>query len=553
MTFVPTEEQAAVLKSPAKLRVCYGGPGSGKTSVGLAACLQDLDSGFRPLVLTFSRGAAQQLLSKLRESSISPRGIDILTYHAFALKILQSWGRYAGLPRKYRIITMDQAKRLTAAGVDRHPHLLATGELTFADVLATTMVVLQTWPKLIELYAKCYDLIVLDEFQDTSNDQWALVDLIFPDHRKLFMGDPNQSIYKWSGANPNRLLQLIQNPPPETDVFELTGSQRFTEPIQTCAGSFLQAKPPKLESHPSIAVKRFRNWKSDGGSTLKLMVEEMLKSGAASVAIFGRRKQDVERISEQLSTATSETDFAIPHRVIDPLQPEKVDRLTDILIAESDLSEGTADHQYVARVWGDAFGSLGAGALAGLLIGYGTSPQPNVFIQRLGKRERSDLESWEHRWQGLPAFARERPDVPSVAAALQKGGVKVDSFKEELALAAGEAASIFMRSPKGRSRDSLVAVRARRAERDVGAAAPGVYVMTMHRGKGREFDGAVMVVIGDEFMFNQSKYFEEERQVLHVTASRPRTFLGFLLPAPVCSALFRHLILPDKQLTNSNP
>ncbi len=85
------------------------------------------------------------------------------------------------------------------------------GVITFDDMLMSGWEALITWPNLLEQVQQRYQCVLVDEFQDINLAQWAILDLITqPQRNYMVIGDDDQTIYEWRGAQPQFILDFAQ-------------------------------------------------------------------------------------------------------------------------------------------------------------------------------------------------------------------------------------------------------------------------------------------------------------------------------------------------------
>jgi len=125
-----------------------------------------------------------------------------------------------------------EAKRVYRAYQER---LQANQALDFDDLIMNAVRLLQDSAKIRKKYQKQYKYVLVDEYQDINLAQFTLVDLLSKQHRNLcVVGDDDQSIYGWRGANV-RLILAFEEHYPEASVFKLEQNYRSTGNIIRCA------------------------------------------------------------------------------------------------------------------------------------------------------------------------------------------------------------------------------------------------------------------------------------------------------------------------------
>jgi DNA helicase-2/ATP-dependent DNA helicase PcrA len=230
-----TETQMDVLGAVGH-QLVTGELGSGKTTVailkGAKIARGALKPGQRILFLSFARATVSRVLEAIdEESAISSeerRRIEVDTYHSFFWSILKTHGYLVGFPRRITILTppneaialsvirsgykvasklSDEEKAEKRAREEAERIRLATDEGRvcfdlFADRVA---ILLHGSNKVRSLVSTMYPYVILDEFQDTSADQWRVVQALGTSSMLIALADPEQRIFDFIGADPERL------------------------------------------------------------------------------------------------------------------------------------------------------------------------------------------------------------------------------------------------------------------------------------------------------------------------------------------------------------
>jgi DNA helicase-2/ATP-dependent DNA helicase PcrA len=291
------EQQAAVTAAPGPVLV-LAGPGSGKTRVltRRAAYLVRM-LGAPPhtiMAVTFTNKAAREMA--LRIAALldgSPQGLDGIslgTFHAFCARMLRREAERLPLTREFVIFDdADQQSLMRAVlgqlQVDTKQHsaasihaaisraknelikpedlnrdtyfneivgrayhryqeqLLVNNAVDFDDLLFWAVRLLQDHDDLRLAYRRRFEHILVDEFQDTNSAQYALLRLLAGSEPDLFVvGDPDQSIYRWRGAD-YRNVHRFQDDFPQARIVILEQNYRSTQTILDVAMAVIDRNP----------------------------------------------------------------------------------------------------------------------------------------------------------------------------------------------------------------------------------------------------------------------------------------------------------------------
>lgn len=203
-----------------------GGPGSGKTTIALLKA-QLVMKGLRPgqqiLFLSFSRAAVRQVLIRRKTllSRSERQAIEVQTYHSFCMEVLKAHGRLLNgikpcfvYPDVERLQRADFCDEWTTECERRAAEEALYLFSQFAGAAATLF---KECASLRELYAAKYPLIILDEFQDTDNDQWRMVSALASKTCLFCLADPDQSIFQYD---------------PKVDPLRLEKARSFLSPLE---------------------------------------------------------------------------------------------------------------------------------------------------------------------------------------------------------------------------------------------------------------------------------------------------------------------------------
>ena len=314
------------------------GPGSGKTRT-LTHRLAHLirTRGVAPercLALTFTRRAADEMRERLQALLPHAVGtIPLFTFHAFGMTVLQTHGNAAGLQRGFRVasdaerhemlrdrlgVSTNGARRLLSAisvakRTGRTPpdakqaaacetyvrEMEARNLVDFDDLILRTVHLLESDEGIREAYRERYPWVSIDEYQDVDERQVRLVKLLVPpDGNVCAIGDPDQAIYRFRGADV-RLFHRFPEDFPGARVTRLTRNYRSDRNLVSLASQVIapagsaHAATPVLDAVPNlITLHEARTDKAEAEFVVQSL--ERLFGGHSFFSIDSGRSRDAE-------------------------------------------------------------------------------------------------------------------------------------------------------------------------------------------------------------------------------------------------------------------
>jgi DNA helicase II / ATP-dependent DNA helicase PcrA len=284
--------QRAAVEHAAGPVLVIAGAGSGKTRVLTARVARLLEQGVPPegiLAFTFTNRAAREMRRRIeRTVGDASRGLWVGTFHATSLRILRREARELQLPPGFAIYDREDqestlkeiVKRLelpegafrigsvlariseaknalvSPADLERlavspyekriaelytlYQHELAhNGALDFDDLIAQVVVMFRDRPDIAERYGRRFQHVLVDEYQDTNHAQFRLVQSLGRVHGNVFVvGDDDQSIYGWRGADLSNVLEF-ETTFPGAAVIRLEQNYRSTGTILKAANAVI--------------------------------------------------------------------------------------------------------------------------------------------------------------------------------------------------------------------------------------------------------------------------------------------------------------------------
>jgi DNA helicase-2/ATP-dependent DNA helicase PcrA len=225
--------------------------------------------------------------------------------------------------------------------------------LDFDDLLLKTYELFRMYPDLLEQYQDKFKYIMVDEYQDTNHIQYLLVQMLAKKHRNLcVVGDEDQSIYSWRGADISNILDFEKDFP-EAKVVKLEENYRSSSNIVTAATHVIKNNTQRKDktlftSNPEgekIHVREEKN-EYDEGRFVAKTIQTMMAQGEGSYndyAIFYRTNAQSRVLEEQLRT------MAIPYRLVGGIRFYERMEIKDML-SYMKLSVNPADDLAFKRV-----------------------------------------------------------------------------------------------------------------------------------------------------------------------------------------------------------
>ncbi|MFG3252840.1 ATP-dependent DNA helicase UvrD2 [Streptomyces sp. NPDC048172] len=531
-------EVATALHGP----VCVlAGAGTGKTRAITHRIAYGVRAGILPpasvLAVTFTNRAAGEMRGRLRQ--LGATGVQARTFHSAALRQLQFfWPRVVGgelpqlLERKVQVVAEAAARcrvrldrnelrdvtgeiewaKVTQTVPEDYPAAVAKSSrdaprdpaeisriyglyeqmkrersvIDFEDVLLLTVGVLQDRPDIADTVRGQYQHFVVDEYQDVSPLQQRLLELWLGDRESLcVVGDASQTIYSFTGATPDHLLNF-RTRHPEATVVKLVRDYRSTPQVVHLANGLLSQARGRAAEHrlelvsqrdpgPEPAYAEYADEPAEAEGTAR-RIRELIDSGvsAGEIAVLYRINAQSEVYEQALA------DAGVPYQL----------RGAERFFERPEVREAGVALRGAARAGGndsllDDAVDLPSQVRA-VLATKGWTPEPPAGSGAV-----------RDRWESLAALVR---------------------LAGDFAAARGEATL----------RD-LVAELDERANAQHAPTVEGVTLASLHSAKGLEWDAVFLVGLTEGVMpityAKTDEQIEEERRLLYVGVTRARRTL----------------------------
>jgi DNA helicase II / ATP-dependent DNA helicase PcrA len=345
-----TDKQKDFMRAEGNVLVT-GGPGSGKTTVAILKAAgivnEKLLPGQKVLFLSFARATISRVIEAMRYEQEIPSGvrkqIEVETYHAFFWRIMKTHGYLVGLPRNISLLTpsaeaialclirneyekdsklsdKERAEKVERVKTEQQRLAFTDGLICFDLFAPLVSDLFLKSRKIRELVSNKYPVIILDEFQDTSQDQWANAECLGANSNLIALADPEQRIYDWIGADPER-LDHFRN---AFDVFEIDLSSENHRSAGTEIAVFANdVLNGKFKDGPYVGVEIVKYGPSDAQAISSLITSvyasrtRLMNADIEdwSIAILVPNKAMTRWISDSLRHPPAGL-ASIPHRAV---------------------------------------------------------------------------------------------------------------------------------------------------------------------------------------------------------------------------------------------
>ncbi len=609
------EQRDAVLHIDGPLLI-LAGAGSGKTRVIAQRIAHLLAEGYAQsdeiLAVTFTNKAAEEMRTRVETlSGGSLVGSWISTFHALCARLLRRDAGAIGLPRDFVIYdssdqvalvkqvfkelqiddsvvqprmalskishaknTMAGPDFFKAQGWSQRGEQLAkiyekyiqglkdNGALDFDDLLLKAVDLLDV-PQVRAKYSEKFRFVMVDEYQDTNRPQYHLIQRLSERYRNLaVVGDPDQSIYRWRGADLRNILDF-EHDFPEARIVKLERNYRSTQVILDAASAVISQnrnrKDKRLwtERKGGDLIKYFRG--SDELEEADFITRTAHSGIAASpdctVAVLYRTNAQSRVIEDALMRS------GLSYRIVGGVRFYERKEIKDAL-AYLKLLINPHDDVSLRRVINAPPRGIGKGVLESLdrlsaeeapplLLASGIAvPAPNSLWTKLTRavderlvppRALASLKAFRDLMLNLADVARKEPLSIVLGKMLDQTGYLQDLREDrsedsqgrienlmELVSAAREYEGREPEASLGGFTDKLSLLS--EADEGQGSLDARIWLMTLHAAKGLEFPTVIMAGL-EEGVFPHSRAFDEEdemaeeRRLCYVGITRARSQL----------------------------
>jgi DNA helicase-2/ATP-dependent DNA helicase PcrA len=598
-------QRAAVTAGNGPILV-VAGPGSGKTRV-LTQRIAYLiaEEGVRPwqiLAVTFTNKAAKEMQERVKRllPDQATEGIMLGTFHSICARILRREAEHLPIESNFVIFDSDDQERIVKnvirefnineklyrpvavhaaisraknelISADDYPtqtyrdevvkrvyaeyqkRLIASNAVDFDDILVYTARLLEENPAVRDKYAQRFRHVLVDEFQDTNLAQYALVKHLASFHRNIFcVGDPDQSIYAWRGADYRNISRFEQDFPDAQTILLEQNYRSHQNILDAATGVINRArnrKQKKLFSERGTGEKVFFYEAPDDYAEASFVVDSIAQLVAArqfepgDCAVMYRTNAMSRLIEEAFLQAR------LPYRLVGAQRFYGRREVKDV-IAFLRLVHNPADEASLDRIINVPPRGIGEKTLTTLhMVARQNEMQPGMVLLDLARGDQSP------HWKSFTGRAAlPLADFGGLLAAWRTAALTltIPELFDRILKDLGYKEYIDDDSEEGEDRwDNIVELRrladeyatrtlddfleniALVSDQDTIAEGNVPTLLTLHAAKGLEFGAVFLVGLDDGILphsrsFDDPESMEEERRLLYVGITRAKDRLYLL-------------------------
>ena len=597
------EKQQEAVKTIDGPVLVISGPGSGKTKALTHRVAWMISQGIDPvhiLAITFTNKASGEMKDRIQKLLKTASGKSetlptIGTFHSLGLRILRKEIHLLGYKPNFNICDSDEQlslmkrimgnleidpKRYNPRAMlnkisklktgliwpdDYVPHeymekivaklyghyqngLREMNSLDFDDLIVLTVKVFREHPEVLEKYHEWWKYIMVDEYQDTSHDQYQFVQLLASKYKNIFaIGDDAQSIYAFREADIRNILNF-QKDYPQAKVVMLEQNYRSTQTILAAAQNIISNNKnqfPKTlwtdnAAGEKIIVKETLNERTEANFIVAQIVKYMRKGyGLNSFTVLYRTHAQSRSMEESLIS------HGLPYQIVGGLKFYERREIKDIM-AYLKLIHNPMDILSLERIYNVPARGVGDSTYQ-KIIGIGNKDLLESLAELIGKEGENKkgvaLKNFHKLLTDLRKFAQNHTLTKTLkhiveavgyeqyirAQALAKGAKaeEVESKIENIAELFTVAKGYDVLDPEAGRSKFLEEIALLQQADSIKDNAIRVTLMTMHSSKGLEFP--IVFIIGmEEGLFPHARTLyaphemEEERRLCYVGITRAK-------------------------------
>jgi DNA helicase II / ATP-dependent DNA helicase PcrA len=425
--------------------------------------------------------------------------------------------------------------------------LYENNAMDFDDLIMQTVALLELFPEVRERYQTRFKYIHVDEYQDTNHAQYRLVNILAAGHRNLcVVGDDDQSVYSWRGADIRNILDFERDYP-EAKVVKLEQNYRSTQTILDAANAVVannasrKAKELWTAGDEGERIRVFAA--SDEYAEARFVVsevEQLIEGGASprEISVFYRTNAQSRALEDVLVRE------GVPYQVVGGVRFYERAEIKDAMAYLSVISnsDDSVSLERIINVPKRGIGNTSVAKLQDYARRNGLSLYGALWeadAAGLTGAAKKACRRVRELFEGLRVAAKEVPPAELIGAVLDESGYREELEAEDTVEAESRlenleelinAAREYERVEPEPTLEGFLQEQALYSDQDSLTSEGGsVTLMTLHNAKGLEF-GHVFVVGMEEGTFPHARSLdehnlEEERRLAYVGITRARETL----------------------------
>ncbi len=599
INFGLNEQQAQAVADTEGAILVIAGAGSGKTRVLTARICHLLEMGVSPyniLAITFTNKAANEMKERI-EAAIGSASVWTSTFHSMCARMLRYDADKLGYDKDFTIYTEQESSRLIKRVVQNvnsadakkageylwhisraktlslspsayydeiknevsdanevaliykayEEELKRCNCMDFDDLLLKTAELFEKCPEVLEKYCDRFHYVHVDEFQDTNALQYKLVRMLCSGRGNLFVvGDEDQSIYSWRGAEIRNILDFNKDFP-SAKIYKLEQNYRSTTSILRAANNVIKYNSNRnektlwsdIKEEDSVEYYEAYSDRDEAGQTARA-INTLVKHGSTyrGIAVLVRANSLTRQFEEEFNL------HGIPYKVFGGFRFFERKEIKDTL-AYVRLALNPSDNDSILRVVNYPKRGIGASSVQELQD-YASAQNATYFYallnpDGLSANTRKKLAPFTEiaidlvnavKTKDAEEFIKYVVERSGIYAALSSSGDAEDENRLENIQELAAAVKQFTQDNPEMGISEFMQSVALVSDTDDMDGDDYVTIATVHAVKGLEFDNVFIVGMEEGIFPTQrainSGDIEEERRLMYVAITRARRKLFVL-------------------------
>ena len=230
--------------------------------------------------------------------------------------------------------TSDRMHKVVLAYAKYQAELRKANAMDFDDLILETVRLFHECPEVLDRYQETWRYLHVDEYQDTNHAQYLFITLLAQKYRNLcVIGDPDQSIYGFRGADIRNILEF-ESDYPDASRIKLERNYRSTQPILTSADKIIAANPNRPEKNmwterkegPQVIVNEVRDERREAEEAIRAIQEKQREGIPYREQVILYRTHAQSRLFEEACMRAG-----IPYRILGGLKFYARKEVKDVL------------------------------------------------------------------------------------------------------------------------------------------------------------------------------------------------------------------------------